>query len=102
MQRIGIITGMLASLFIFSGCEDKQETDLFKAQSCINTATAATVNSCLAQIEGDNSERAWVMRCSAAFISQGIDEDAIVVHNLNSNYIKLLSKKSGRYVGMDI
>lgn len=78
MQRIGIITGMLASLFIFSGCGDKQETDLFKAQACINTATAATVNSCLVQIEGDNSERAWVMRCSAAFISQGIDEDAIV------------------------
>ncbi len=70
---------LLALSFIFlSGCEDKKQTNLFKAQVCIDHATAATVNACLNDIQGQNSERAYVLRCSAAFISQGIDEDAIV------------------------
>jgi hypothetical protein len=78
MKRFGLILLAIAGLGWLTGCEDKQEVDLFKAQLCIDKATAATVNSCLTQIDGDNSRRAFVMRCSAAFISEGIDEIAIV------------------------
>lgn len=37
-----------------------------------------------------------------AIDQHSFEEDAIVLHNLNSNYIKLLSTKSGKYIGMDI
>lgn len=78
MVRNLLIVLSLFSITWLTGCEDKKEADLFNAQACIDTATAATANACLEQIEGDSSRRAAVLRCSAAFISQGIDEIAIV------------------------
>jgi len=72
-----IFSATLISLMIVS-CGNKKEENLFKAQYCINTATAASVNSCLNFISGQTSAKSYVLRCSAAFISQGIDEDAIV------------------------
>lgn len=61
-----------------NACEDKSETNLYRAQQCINTATSDNVNTCLNFISTQNSPRAYVLRCSAAFISQGIQEESIV------------------------
>lgn len=70
---------LLTSLSItLLGCEDKKEGNLIKAQDCINKASANSVNSCLNYITGYTSKRSYVLRCSAAFISEGIDEDAII------------------------
>ena len=67
------------SILIFNlGCEDKKESNLFKAQYCIDKATASNVNDCLELLGSQNNRRANVLRCSAAFIAEGIDEDAIV------------------------
>ncbi len=71
-----LVLSILSLMFV--QCEDKKESNLIKAQACINKATAATVNACLSSIEGQTSKRSFVLRCSAAFISEGIDEDAII------------------------
>ncbi len=78
MVRCLLIFMALIGVVLATGCEDKKQADLFNAQICIDNATAANVNNCLTEIEGDNSKRAAVLRCSAAFISQNIDEVAIV------------------------
>jgi hypothetical protein len=75
----------LIGVLLLSGCDNKSESNLFRAQQCINTATADSVDSCLNFIGNQTSKRAYVLRCSAAFISQGIDELAIVkaISNIN-------------------
>ncbi len=84
-SRLMVILVLVFSVLV--GCEDKSETDLFKAQLCIDNANAANVNACLNQIEGDTSKRAAVLRCSAAFISEDITDDSIVraIENLKGD-----------------
>ena len=65
-------------LFTLTGCEDEKESNLFKAQQCIDTATASTVNECTTYLAGDVSEQSYVLQCSIAFIAEGITETAIV------------------------
>ncbi|MCJ8275640.1 MAG: hypothetical protein HRT44_09540 [Bdellovibrionales bacterium] len=78
MRFLATIAAATASLFLMTGCEDEQESNLFKAQQCINKATQATVTNCRSFIAGDTSERSYVLQCSIAFVSQGIEESAIV------------------------
>ena len=77
-QKLGFIFLAPLTSFLILGCGNKKEENIFKSQNCINTATAASVNGCLNFVEGQTSARSYVLRCSAAFISQGIDESAIV------------------------
>ncbi len=76
--KFGFIFTLPLTAFLILGCGNKKEENLFKAQNCINTATAASVDNCLDFISGQSSARSYVLRCAAAFISQGIDEDAMV------------------------
>ena len=47
MKRIlAPLTVCFLAIFLVH-CENEKESDLFRAQQCINTATAATVNDCL-------------------------------------------------------
>lgn len=78
MRLISALIAASLALVIFTGCEDEQESNLFKAQSCIDTATAATVNQCSTYIAGDTSERSYVLQCSIAFVSENITETEIV------------------------
>lgn len=78
MGQSRLLVLFIVGFLFLTGCEDQKETDLFKAQDCIDKASQANVNICLNYIDGDTSDRAQVLRCSAAFISEGIDEDAIV------------------------
>lgn len=61
-----------------NACENKEESNLFLAKNCVNKASKTTVNNCLKFISGQTSKSSYVVRCSAAFISQGIDDDAII------------------------
>ncbi len=78
MFRTLSILAFICLTFLVSSCEDKTQTDLYKAQLCVDNSTSATVNSCLEIIDGDSSEYAEVLRCSAAFIAEGITEAQIV------------------------
>jgi hypothetical protein len=77
--------GLLSRAFLFLiigysfwGCEDKKEANLYKAQNCLNKAVPSTATSCLSFISSQTSERSYVLRCSIAFLAEGIDETAIV------------------------
>jgi hypothetical protein len=78
---------LLAVSSVFVGCEDKDDDKIYSAQICMNTATAATVDACLAKISGVSSTRAFVLRCSAEFIRANITTSTIVtaIENIEDN-----------------
>jgi hypothetical protein len=69
------------------GCEDKNDDKIYSAQACLNTATAGTVDACLAKISGITTPRSYVIRCAADFIRAGIDTPTIVeaIENIDDN-----------------
>jgi hypothetical protein len=90
----------LAALFCLSliSCEDKEDDKIFGAQTCLDHATAATVDACVAMIAGINTNRAYIIRCSADFKRNGIDATTIVqaiedLDNANVNSSETLYKK---------
>ena len=78
---------LLALSSVFIGCENKEDDQIYAAQICLNTATAGTVDSCLAKISGVSSARAFVLRCSAEFIRANITTSTIVtaIENIENN-----------------
>ena len=58
-------------------CEDQEEVNLFAAQQCLDTATAATAQSCVAKLSGNNSQQAYILRCAADFVAGGITTSSI-------------------------
>ncbi len=78
---------LLAVSSVFIGCEEKEDDQIYSAQICLNTATAGTVDSCLAKISGVSSARAFVLRCSAEFIRANITTSTIVtaIENIEDN-----------------
>lgn len=78
MRKIGQILLVGFALLLFTSCEDKEEANLYKAQACLDKATAATANACLGSISGQTSQRSYSLRCSASFLAEGIDESAII------------------------
>jgi hypothetical protein len=78
---------LLAVSCVFIGCEEKEDDQIYSAQICLNTATAGTVDSCLAKISGVSSARAFVLRCSAEFIRANITTSTIVtaIENIEDN-----------------
>jgi phosphohistidine swiveling domain-containing protein len=68
-------------------CEDKNDDKIYSAQMCLNTATDATVDACLAKINGITTPRSYVIRCAADFIRARIDTPTIVeaIKNIDDN-----------------
>lgn len=78
---------LLAVSSVFVGCESKEDDQIYSAQICLNSATSATVDACLAKIAGVSSSRAFVIRCSAEFIRANITTSTIVaaIENIEDN-----------------
>ncbi len=78
---------VLAVSSVFIGCEEKEDDQIYSAQICLNSATAGTVDACLAKISGVSSARAFVLRCSAEFIRANITTSTIVtaIENIEDN-----------------
>lgn len=72
---------------VFVACEEKEDDQIYSAQICMNSATPATVDACLAKISGVSSSRAYVLRCSAEFIRANITTSTIVtaIENIEDN-----------------
>lgn len=72
---------------VFIACEEKEDDQIYSAQICMDTATSATVDACLAKIAGVGSARAYVLRCSAEFIRANITTSTIVtaIENIENN-----------------
>lgn len=57
---------------ILTSCETPDDRQIATAQDCIDSArTAADADRCYASVEGLESEKAYLVRCSASYIAQG-------------------------------
>lgn len=67
-----LVTAALLSAGFLTGCESSEDDKINQAQACLDKATgAADVGECTAKVEGLLGPRAAIIRCSAAYISQG-------------------------------
>lgn len=80
MKKFLILFAFTTSLMALSGCEDKEDDQIFSAQQCLDNAarTGGSVDNCVNMISGITTPKSYVIRCSADFMRQGIDNDAIV------------------------
>lgn len=54
------------------GCETEEDLKVYSARECIDYArTEAEADACIAQVNGIESSKAYLVRCSANFIAQG-------------------------------
>ncbi len=63
---------LIPALLILTSCETPDDRQLASAQDCIDSAkTASDADRCYASVEGIQSEKAYLIRCSASYIAQG-------------------------------
>ena len=78
MKRLFVLTALFSLGFVNGGCEDKGQATLASAQSCLDAAgSTAQANACAAQVQNDHSADAYLIRCSANFIAQGVTGDRL-------------------------
>ncbi len=84
-----ILVSLAGLCFGMTACEDKNDDKVFSAQQCLDKAGQgnANVDDCVNMINGISTPKAFVIRCSADFLRQGIDNDTIVeaIKNLDEN-----------------
>lgn len=89
MRKLLIHLVCAISVFTLWGCEDKEDDQIFSAQQCLDSAarSGGPVDNCVNMINGITTPKSYVIRCSADFMRQGIDNDAIVgaIENLDKN-----------------
>ena len=62
----------LSSVALLTSCETSEDRQLAAAQDCIDTAkVAADADRCHALVDGLETEKAYLIRCSANYIAQG-------------------------------
>lgn len=63
---------MIPALLVLTSCETPEDRQLATAQDCIDAAkTGADADVCYASVDGNESEKAYLIRCSASYIAQG-------------------------------
>jgi hypothetical protein len=63
---------MAPALLTLTSCETPEDQQLAAAQQCIDGArTSSDADLCYAAVDGLESEKAYLVRCSAAYIAQG-------------------------------
>lgn len=67
---------ILAALVV-AACESKDDDTIYKAQGCLDSATAATAQTCKDMVAGMTSKEAYIIDCSADFILQGFTSSAM-------------------------
>ena len=79
-QRLIILAAFSTLALMNSGCEDKSQATLASAQSCLDGAsTTSQANACAAKVATDYSADAYLIRCSANFIAQGVTGDRLAL-----------------------
>ena len=76
MKKISLAMAALA--FLLTGCESKQDDQIYSAQMCLNTATPATAATCAAKVDGINTSQAYMIRCSVDFMVANITTETII------------------------
>ena len=71
MRQLAFIFLSIILSFVLVACEEDEDQQIAEAQACLNKATPANANACLTKVSGLTSERAYYIRCSVRFLSQG-------------------------------
>jgi hypothetical protein len=67
-----VVTAALSAALFLTSCETAEDRQLAAAQDCIDTAkVAADADRCVALVEGLETEKSYLIRCSANYIAQG-------------------------------
>ncbi len=78
LKRLVLLAALSSLGMINTGCEDQSQATLASAQSCLDAAnTTAKANACAAKVANDHSAEAYLIRCSANFIAQGVTGDRL-------------------------
>lgn len=73
------LSALSIGVIALSGCESNDDKSIATAQACLdNATTAAQANACAAALNGITTQQAYLMRCSANFIAQGLTGDRLV------------------------
>ena len=76
LYNFGLAIAAVGVVF-FSGCENKEKVALAKAEQCINRSTGTAVTACMEYLEGIDSEKADMFRCSIYYIKNGFTGDRL-------------------------
>ncbi len=89
-SQLLVLFAATLALSLLTACETEEDRTLAEAEACINRATAATVDACVAKVAGMTNEDAYLIRCSAHFIAQNITEAS-----LTTGFANIKSATSG-------
>lgn len=82
--RLTLLAAMTLALTTFSSCQKSDTNALQEAQLCLNKATPAMAQACVAGIASNTTSFANSLRCSSIFISEGYGAANAFVNALDS------------------
>lgn len=74
MRAVRLILTVCFSTLLLTACSEKEADLIADAQSCLDTATAATAASCVAKVDGIESKGAYLIRCVGKFVEEGFND----------------------------
>ena len=74
MNSITKIIITATTLIFLVSCSEKDSDKIGDAQNCLDTATQASVSSCLDKLGSIDNQAANTIRCAGAFIQEGFDD----------------------------
>jgi hypothetical protein len=84
MKLYRIIFLLLVLPLIFIGCEEEEQDTIERAQHCLDYATSATANGCLAILGNLQTPESYAIRCSARFIGAGLTASQMAQAYINN------------------
>lgn len=85
MKLKAVTTAALAltASFLMLGCQETEQDLIGDAQHCLDHTSVGQAEGCLSKIEGLTSAQAYVIRCAASFIDEGLTDPATLSEALN-------------------
>src|SRR6185312_2954149 len=83
MKSFSLAVAITTACFLLTSCGPTDADKISDAQTCLNTATPANADLCVAMVAGITSQSAALIRCSGAFIKQGYGDPSKVAGALS-------------------
>jgi hypothetical protein len=84
MKQNSIFTVLVGGLLFLSACGKETDTDkIAEAQTCLDTATAATAATCVEKVDGLYSQGAYLIRCAGKFVVEGYNDSTKLATAMN-------------------
>lgn len=74
-----LLLSLALSVLVVTGCEEKDDDNISKAQECLDKASQASdATACLTIIDGINNDKANRIRCALKILESGTTQDDII------------------------